>query len=480
MPPTPARSLDVLYVHPLPYGETQSASLPRYPVIPMGAVALCNMLSARGLWVEGLNLAVERMVDPGFTLVAWLKRREPARLLLIDLHWHEHALGALEVAATARRTWPEARIVLGGTSATAFASEILSSQPEVDAVILGDAERAVLALAEGHLEAVNLATRDSPSPRRWTAIGEDLDPLDFVALDFLHHAEEYRQLLYSHPRRGEAPPVVGARGHWLSNGRGCPHSCAFCGGGREAHRALYGRRSVTWRAPRAILRDLRRLDERGIHQVALGLDPELAGEPHLWSWLGDAPPVGLYLESFGLPSTQLLDGLAARASLEHSELALSATSGDEVLRRRLYLDFDNAALLAVVEALQARRLSASVFFTLGLPGEDAPTFERTFDLARRIVERDRHDLLRIAAMPVTLDPFSPMALQPEPYGCELGHDGGLDARLSRARGLAGGTLRPGSTEVLGYRPTGDLPARIARWNALAVQEPGTVMAVPSG
>ncbi|MFH1465858.1 MAG: cobalamin-dependent protein [Pseudomonadota bacterium] len=467
--------MDILYLHPFPRGERQArgaapVGLSTYPVVPMGAVGLCNLLRSRGREVTGLNLAVERMLDPAFRPEAWLAARQPAAEVLIDLHWHEHSLGALQTAEAVRAAWPGARILLGGLTATIHAEEILTACPAVDGVVLGDGEGGFITGAP------NLRTRaGGPTVPPWHADSATLSALDTVDLAFLAHAEDYRRLLYSHPRR-PGPPPTGRRGHWLCNGRGCAHDCALCGGGRAVHRAVFGRPGITWRTSAAIARDLARLAALGVEQVALGLDPELAGPAHLETWLAELPRIGLYLESFRLPSTELLDTLARRARLEDTELALSAWSGDERLRRRLGPGFDDAALLATVVALQAREISASVFFALGLPGASEATLARTLDLAHRLLDADRQGLLRLAATPVALDPLAPMARTPGAWGMERTHPGDLTARLARGRALAEGRIAPHSPEALGYRVPGlDLEAHIARWNALAEERPDAVI-----
>jgi hypothetical protein len=221
-----------------------------------------------------------------------------------------------------------------------------------------------------------------------------------------------------------------------------------------------------------LVRDLARLRALGVEQVALGLDPELMGAEHRDVTLAGAGGLGLYLESFQLPTTALLDGLVCHAEPEHSEVAISALSGSSTLRRRHGKAFDDDALLACVDAMQVRGISGSVFFSVGLPGEDEPAFEATLALARRICVRDHRGLLRLMALPQALDPAAPMALDPGAWGLEPTDAGDLAARLSRGRALAEGRLGPLDPQALGYRVPGcDLMERAARWNALAAEAP---------
>ncbi len=481
-----------LLLHPLPLGARQvrgavPAGLARYPLLPMGVVGLCNGLAERGLVVEGHCLAQELGIDPAFVLEDWLATLPEPALVLIDLHWHEHALGAVELATAARAVWPRTWVLVGGLTASAFATELLALCPAVDGVVRGDAEGAIDGVTDALIRGArvslrggpNLVTRDEPRPPRWVADAAALDAMDAVDLGFLAQADAYRRLCHSQPRR-PGGAVVGARGQWLPNGRGCAWACASCGGGRGAHERLGGREGPTWRVPEAVAADLERLRGLGVDQVALGLDPDMAGAAHRDASLGGSAGLGLYIESFQLPSAGMLR-LLEGADLDHSEVALTAVSGDEALRRLHGKGFDDAALIGVFERLAARDLSASLFFGLGLPGASEASFARTMELARRLLERDRRGLLRLAALPQALDPLAPMGLDPDAWGLEPTDAGDFAARLARAERLARGELHPLDPEALGYRVPGvDLRAWAARWNALAAEAPpGAVIPVCS-
>lgn len=493
MPRANAPPLDALLLHPFPFGTLQArglapAGLPYYPLLPMGVVGLCNALVSRELRVRGLDLPLERMMDHSFAVEAWLASRPPAGLVLLDLHWHEHAVGTVELAEMVRLAWPSSTVVVGGLTASAHAHELLALCPAVDGVIRGDAELPVRRLAEGLARGgslassgvPNLVTRAAGEPSRWVAGPADLDAVDAVSLGFLEHAEAYRRLLYSHPRRPGRPPAVGAQAHWLPNGRGCAWDCASCGGGRAAHARLGGRSAVTWRGPEGIAADLARLREQGVQQVALGLDPDMAGGDHRDACFVDPGGLGLYVESFRLPSRALLDTIATRCEIEHSEVAITALSGDIPLRLHHGWGFEEAALLRSVDDLLERDISGSIFFSIGLPGEDEAAFRATLDLARRLLDRDRAGLLRVAALPQALDPAAPMAMDPAAWGLVPTDVGDLAARLARGRALVTGRLHPLAPEALGYRVPGcDLAERAARWNALAAEAPpGSTIPVP--
>ena len=88
------------------------------------------------------------------------------------------------------------------------------------------------------------------------------------------------------------------------------------------------------RSANAVGADIEALHNRGIRQVALSLDPEIAGRSYwrtLFSELSRRQVrVGLYNEAFQLPSPGFVQAFAQTADLEHSQVALSLLSGTDV------------------------------------------------------------------------------------------------------------------------------------------------------
>ena len=91
----------VVYVHPskLPVDKPcdWSNGASPYLLAPMGIIGLTNALRARGLDVVGINYPMEVALDQSFRLVPWLHQQDDVRLVMIDLHWYEHAYGAIDV-----------------------------------------------------------------------------------------------------------------------------------------------------------------------------------------------------------------------------------------------------------------------------------------------------------------------------------------------------------------------------------------------
>ena len=479
---------DVVYIHPLPApAQVGTGSGASYPVIPVGLVGHVNHLRRHGFAVLGLNEGVERTLDPCFDLRRWMQSGSAPAVLLVDLHWYEHAWGALHVAEVAAEVWPHTRVVLGGLSATHFHEEVLARCPAVDAVVCGAAEYPVLRLVQQAVHddwkpcaVPNVAVRAASaqpdrSPQTWHTPPELLDTLDTVDLSWLRHAPAYRRMMHSRPARVRGAE---ASGQWILSGRGCAFACGYCGGGRFAHKVLSGLPGVVRRSPGVLARDVDRLRDLGVEQVAPSLDPDMLGREHRTAFF-DALTTrpGLYVESYQLPSIALLDGLAGHTDLDHTEVALTPLSGNPGTRRRHGKHYDNVQLLERVQQALDRGIALFVFFSLNLPGEDAQTVHETVALTRRLLELAPADQLRAINICHTIDPRSPMADSPAEFGIASVGLRTLDDYIRYATGPRPFSFAPGERGFFLRQPR-DLPAMVAAWDALAAEAPGRVFPVP--
>ena len=472
----------VLYIHPgkqpvgFPYDQAHSD--PAYEIIPVGIIGLLNLLRQHGLSVHGLNYPMERMIDPAFELAAWAQRLGQPQMVLIDLHWYEHSFGALNMAEICRILFPQAPIVLGGLTASLFADEILRDYPHVDYIIRGDAEEPLLRLSQAVCGAddwpgvnmgdiPNLSFRQGGQPchneRTYTASAADLEGLDFVRTDWLTHAMHYAGFQYV-GRKEWAPEDGPTRlGHWLCLGRGCRYDCSYCGGGRESHRIIAGRDGIIVRPPRAVADNIERLQERGIHQVSLALDPHMLGLSYWQRLFGELAQrrvrIGVYNECFQLPSLDFVTSYLSVADLAHSELGLTLISSERV-RRFNGKSYSDAQFLRLLSELKPLHVPLRLFFSTNLPGENTGSLRAALRLAERILNLYPRELLTIRRQPHALDPCSPMSRDPERLGietsyrslddyvryCQRTNAGARDVERAGFRTTVGRTLEAGESD----------------------------------
>ncbi|MBN1640067.1 MAG: cobalamin-dependent protein [Anaerolineae bacterium] len=441
----PAGPVRVLYVHPAKQGVELVGNAPLgrpYGLIPVGVPAIVNLLRDNGIHVQGINLPMERHLQPSFDLRAWLRAHEGAQVILIDMHWYEHTYGAIDVARACKQVLPAAWTVLGGLSASAFSHAILERCPEVDLVVRGDAERPLLRLVQRLLRAgaegrrlnlgsvPNLSWRDGAqiveNPLTYCAMTRDLDQLNYVDVDFVAHYERYylhEYIVTDLERARTALDRHRFRGRWLCTARGCRYECSYCGGCRSAHKALAGRNGIVPRSPEVVVDDLVRLRADDVIQASLSYDIAEMGEAY-WRALFDGIArsgvrIGLYNEFFQLPSPEFVEAFADHADLEHSCVALSPLSGSERVRRLNGKFYGNDDLLRVLEPLRAREVSIFCYFSLNLPGEDERTIHEAVNLAEQVYDLYPGHLLKILTSLHTIDPLAPMNVRPEKYGIDV-------------------------------------------------------------
>jgi radical SAM superfamily enzyme YgiQ (UPF0313 family) len=474
-----------------------------YGLIPIGVIGLANLLEENGFKVCGLDYPLERVLDRQFSLREWLRGQHQARLVMIDLHWYEHSYGAIHTARVCKEVLPEAWTVIGGLTASAFATEILHDFPFVDLIIRGDAEKPLLDLAQRLLsstpETGDLDLRMIPNlsfrlggeiienERSYCATEADLERLNFVDMGFLEHYERYYRHQYTIPGPPQDFDPLSASGHFLCIARGCDRDCSYCGGCHAAHKTLAGRDHVVTRSPAKVADDLKRLAEGGIQQVSLSFDIVELGDTYwqeLFSQMDqNRTTIGLVNEFYQLPPDAFVEGFAKRVVMAHSCVALSPLSGAEKVRRLNGKAYSDEEFWHTLTLLREHRVPVLVYFSLNLPGENDQTFEKALTLAERVYSFYPLHLLRIINSYHTLDPLSPMGVHPEKYGIEVSMSSFADYyKYCQSTCCTGPAARTGMHR--GFRPmdpqAGSLLAWANKWDARSAGRERNWAPLPQG
>ena len=98
---------------------------PVFEMYPFGLVSMAEYLERAGYQVRIVNLAGRMLNSKNFDPEKLIKRLE-AKVFGIDLHWLVHAHGAVEVAKLVKKYHPEAKVVIGGFSASYFYKELFN------------------------------------------------------------------------------------------------------------------------------------------------------------------------------------------------------------------------------------------------------------------------------------------------------------------------------------------------------------------
>ncbi len=453
-------SLDLLFIHVpkfsgyyRPYGQYMTVNL-----IPMGTLALADLVQKAGYRTEILHLGLEWIERGEFSPLPYMKGRE-AKVVAIPLHFHPQSFDVMKIAREIKDEKKETVVLSGGYTASLFHREILSSFPEIDAIIRGDAEVPLIALMKalkekrGLEEIPNLAWRKGEeikvNPLSYVASESDLDGSSYTNLSLLHDKETYI--------RHMGMPFVWAKGlskeenrkHFhlgyslfpLNIGRGCPGNCTWCGGGAEAQRVVNGRKRVVFRSPEAVVKSMAEAMEMGYEMFNIAFDPGKEGAGYYAELLPLIRKMNLrtrvYFESFSLPTESFLEEFARIFILDGSILALSPESGDEGIRRRnKTFSYSNDELMKAISAAERLGIRVDLFFSMGIPGERYRDLLKTAGLRREIKRRFKR-IGRIWSSPISLEPGSPWHLHPEEFGIVSTRRSFLDFYRGGSPGVGG-------------------------------------------
>ena len=436
----------------------------------VGLPALGAALEGAGHAVELLHLGVQHKVEPDWDLEAHVRKQSPD-VVGFSLHWHPQSWDTIQAVRAVRRGAPKAFIVLGGFTASAMHEDILRTVPEVDGVIRGDGEKALLALLAALESGADLSTVPNLSHRQAgdvvanpiTAVStaSDISALDYERFDLLRNHERYVRefcgpFFIPHKRPQATLMAVGQRVFGgakkntmiLPAGRGCSVTCGWCGGGKLSHKKFHGRADwfqlTAGRTAALIARSV----EMGFGGVQACFDPTPKDPRH---WIEVARKVkesgvrtNMFFESYAVPHPDLVAALVD--AFDSVLISMSPESPDETVRRRFRpLYFTNDELVESVRVCAQHGADVMLCFGQGLPGETLDTPRETSALVQRCKRVARGIRLQCRSFAIEMEPGSPWALKPEAYGIELSRRTFTDYLDAHA---------PGSKSDLGYRVQG--------------------------
>ncbi|MBI4181457.1 MAG: cobalamin B12-binding domain-containing protein [Candidatus Aenigmarchaeota archaeon] len=369
----------------------------------------------------------------------------------VNLTWHTHCSTALEMVAAVRRHSPDLPVFLGGYTASLFDEQILTwaaaRAPAYlpTAIIRGDGEETFERYLRDHeLPEVGVSYLGSTGqfirrPLRTPAEALPRVRLPRPVTDFV---DDWPQYLQRGGIRTSVPGIEGMVGHDIGKGevdiylgKGCRNNCVYCGGSRDAHRLLSGRKRVAFREPTDVVEDMVALVEAGAGRLYLDFDPDPSRSFYHEIFRGLSPleaDIMFSAWSGPLPG-DLLDAMAGASS--GVEVVISPDSGSERLRRELISRghgkppfYSNAELEAFFGELARRGMAGMCYFITGLPWETEQDREETIALGRRLAERypgvfakeyDARPDRNLAGPPLYLEPGSPIHLNPAEFGMQI-------------------------------------------------------------
>jgi radical SAM superfamily enzyme YgiQ (UPF0313 family) len=429
--------VDCLFVH-CPKFNNYYRPIGEYTFInylPMGVLALADLLDREGYATEVVHLGVEWIEDQGFSLIDYIAQKRP-RIVALPLFWHPQSYEVLEWARRVKEAFPEVFLLLGGLTASFYHREIMERFPWVDAVIRGEGEIPLLQLTEAVLKGSDLAAVSNLTWREgdqivenvldYVASQEILDGLNFTNFALLKNHRTYIDWVlmpffvkgFSKERNrlffSLKTPMFD-----LMVGRGCPVNCTWCGGGRDAQQSINGRRKVIFRDVEKVMESIREALRWGYETMHVCFDPYPRRPDYyltLFSRISEERlPVEFFFESYGLPTREFIDSFAQTFG-PRSLIGISPESGSEEVRRRNKgYSYTNQELWDCLEYTREKGVKVDLFFGLGLPFEHEDDLDKTARLIARI-RRHFPNVQGFRTFTIEMEPGAPWHLHPEEFG----------------------------------------------------------------
>ena len=248
--------------------------------LPMGLLALADLLHSHDIATEILHMGVEWIENHDFSLLEYIKEKAP-RIVAFDLHWHAQSYDVMEMAKKVKEAFPSIYVLLGGNTASFFHEEIMRDFDAIDGIIRGEAETPVLELVnailqeKGDLFSIPNLTwkrkgRVMINPLSYVASESDLDSLSFTNFPLLKNYPAYIRYV---GQPFYVKSISKEKNFWmysvkspifhLTVGRGCPVQCTWCSGGVRSQETITGRKEVVFRRVEKVLQSIREAIDHG-------------------------------------------------------------------------------------------------------------------------------------------------------------------------------------------------------------------------
>ncbi|MDD2876928.1 MAG: TIGR04190 family B12-binding domain/radical SAM domain protein [Acidiphilium sp.] len=399
-----------------------------FEMYPLGFLTIASYLTARGMKVRIVNLALRMMDDRRFDVPRFLAGLNPVAIG-IDLHWLPHCHGALEVARIAKEIHPNVPLIMGGLSSTYFHRELIA-YPQVDYVLRGDStepplHQLLLALrGEGRFEDIPNLT--------WQQSGNVMvNPLRFIP-DTLDYADLRPDLMVEMVLRYRDMKSVVPFGGWVKNPittvftvKGCSYECVTCGSSATACTHLTRRQKPVFRSPASVVANMRMIS-RLIHGPIFLVGDLLQGgagyAEEILSRLHEAALDNeIVFEFFTVPPASFLESIAKhvrRWSMEFSPESHEQTVRDAQEGETGYTNANMEAIFRKALHLGCSRLD--VFFMIGLPAQTVASVAATIEYCGHLMTLgDKRISCFISPMGPFIDPGSRGFEEPDRFGYTL-------------------------------------------------------------
>ncbi len=326
-------------------------------LLPYGVVSIAAFLEK-----EGVDVALANYSASGVRgALAEMRKLRPDILGLSLFSFNRAA--TLELVKKASKEFPAMKIVLGGPHATFMAEGILQRYPEVDLIIKGEGENAMLA-----------AVRDYKAKRDVPRIVEASRITDISSLP---------------PASSYGGPVSGVNAieqfRYIVTSRGCPGSCTFCSS------PSFWQRKTVFRSADDIYNEFRELYEKyGIIYFSVRDDNFTMRKQRVMDFCSRIIQSGMKVMWNCQARVDSVDfemlAEMKSAGLEHIQYGVE--SGSPAILSGYHKNISVEKIEKAAEATRRAGIYLSIYLMSGMAGETREDCNRTLALIRRIRPHD--------------------------------------------------------------------------------------------
>ena len=431
------KSYDVIFIHPprvlkRDYGKNAKIARGSYIFIPMGLFAITDYLERNGFSVNMINYPLEQYLNRNWDLSDHL-RSISFKVCAIDLHWIHNAHGAIEVAKIVKSVNPNAKVILGGYSASYFHDQILKYYKVIDGIIRGDGEIPLLNYVERILKGQsldsvpNLSYRDTSNHLKinsLTYVAKNIDEFNFTNTSILHNAKSYFE---------DSRKIMGISFN-LPIGRGCPFNCPFCAGGQRTQQNISGRECVILRSPEKVVEDISIIVAKyKVSSVFFGHGAYPASLKY-WKELFELIQkenfdIGGDLEIWRLPFPKEMWSQYHRTfTRKHSSLSISPRTMSTTVQNKIAricdptFKFPPSQINDLIKNSNLFRMSLRIWLTTGYPFQSRLDLLRDFDFVMKCMLKNgtsKSKPIAVMSEPYHIFPGSPAYESPELFNIKI-------------------------------------------------------------
>jgi len=362
----------VLLIHPLGYEATAAArDITRLANLmpPLGLASIAAYLDQQGMDADLVDCMA--WPDSDGHIRQLLREKRPA---WVGISCTTSSLAdGVRVARLAREELPDVKTVFGGPHVSALREAVLREHPEIDCLICGEGEEALLELmlSNGeHLDQISgLVYREGDEIRfsGYRTQGIALDDLPFPAYEKLRgYPDAYKLPIFNYPRNPSASCI---------SSRGCPYQCSYC------DRSVF-RKSFRFNSAEYLYEHLLYLHQRwGIRHINFYDDQFTFQRRRVVDFCNMmiANPLGITFNC--AVRAEHIDPELLQLMKEAGcwMISLGVETGDPELLARHRQNSDLDLLAQRIREIKAAGIRTKGLLMMGLPGETETSIQRSID-----------------------------------------------------------------------------------------------------